>query len=389
MGYADPAESRQPLVSPIHPACVYTFPDIDAIERFYSGAESGHVYARDGHPNADRLASQLTHWHAAEWGQVCSSGMAAISATVLPILLTGDRILISDRLYGKTTQLLRAELSRFGVRGDTVDVTDLDAVREALTQPTRLMFVESVSNPLCRVADVPALARLTREHGARLIVDNTFCTPMLMRPLELGADLVIESLTKMIGGHSDLTLGFVAGRDSDLGEAIRATISTWGFASNPFDCWLAERGLLTLDLRVRAATQNAARLAAWLRERSEVVRVMYPGLDDHPDHEQVGRLLPQGCGSMLAFEVEGGQEGVNRFMRAAPGIPFSPSLGHSTTTCSHPWSTSHRPDAPAVRRRQGISEGLIRLSVGVEPYEVIQHEMERGLAGVASVAESG
>src|SRR5438128_1998575 len=236
-----------------------------------------------------------------------------------------------------------------------------------------------MSNPMVRVVDIPNLATLAHRHHCRLVVDNTFATPALTKPLELGADLVMESLTKMIGGHSDVTLGLVCGNDDELLPALTASVSIWGLASNPFDCWLAERGLATLELRMHAASQNAARLSEWLAEQPGVIRVVYPGRLDHPDHRLAPEILRGGFGNMLCFELEGGRDAVNRFMHQAPGIPFSPSLGHCATTLSHPATTSHRYASPAERRRQGITDGLIRLSVGPEDVERIRHEMKKGL----------
>ena len=182
----------------------------------------------------------------------------------------------------------------------------------------------------------------------------------------------------MIAGHSDVTLGLVCSNDADMLPAINTAVSIWGLASSPFDCWLAERGLATLELRLRAACQNAEQLADWLGDQSGVSRVWYPSRADHPDHKLAGRVLAGGFGHMLCFELAGGRDAVNRFMHAAPGIPFSPSLGHSTTTLSHPATTSHRYVSPAEKKRQGISDGLIRLSVGVELLEQIQAEMQKG-----------
>jgi cystathionine beta-lyase/cystathionine gamma-synthase len=367
-----------PLVPPLYTSSVYTLPDLDALDRIMNAETPGFIYARDGHPNARQLAAELAARHAASWGVICGSGMAAISALVLPLVGQGERIVASNRLYGRTTQLFKEDLARFGVQTDLVDANDLDAVRAALAKPARLLFVETMSNPLCRVVDIEELARLAHAADCRLAVDNTFATPVLCRPLDLGADLVMESLTKMIGGHSDITLGFVGGRRDLLPEVSRA-VSVWGLASNPFDCWLTLRGLPTLALRMKAASANAQALADWLVRQRGVTRVVYPGRDDHPDYALASRVLMGGYGHMLCFELDGGREAVNRFMRRAKGIPFSPSLGHTATTCSHPATTSHRYASPAEKRRQGITDGLIRLSVGVEELGHIQEEMARGL----------
>jgi cystathionine beta-lyase/cystathionine gamma-synthase len=368
-----------PLVPPLYQSSVYALPDLDALDRILDERQPGYIYARDAHPNGSNLAAQLAEWEGAQWALVTSSGMAAISAIVLATVQQGQRILTSHRLYGRTAQLFQQELPRFGVQATFVDTTDLEQVRRALETPARLLFVETLSNPLLRAADLASLAPLAHETNCLLVVDNTFATPVLVRPLELGADLVMESLTKMIGGHSDVTLGLVCGRNDMLPEVSQVS-SIWGFASNPFDCWLAERGLSTLRLRMTTASANAAALADWLAQRPGVTRVVYPGSADHPDRELAGRLLQGGFGNMLCFDLAGGREAVNRFMRGAPGIPFSPSLGHTTTTCSHPATTSHRYVSPAEKQRQGITDGLVRLSVGIEELADIQKEMSKGLA---------
>jgi cystathionine gamma-synthase len=368
-----------PLVPPLYQSSVYTLPDLDALDRIVNAEEPGFIYARDGHPNARALAEELARLEGAAWAAICGSGMAAITASILPLVQQGDRIIASNRLYGRTTQLFGQELPRYGVETVFVDTGDLKQVRAALEQPAKVLFVETMSNPLLRLSDVEALAKITKERKCTLIVDNTFATPVLYKPLDHGADLIMESLTKMIGGHSDVTLGLVAGKQPDLLPQVSAAISIWGLASNPFDCWLAGRGLATLPLRMKAATANAAALANWLAEQPGVSKVVYPTRGDHPDHELAKRLLPAGAGNMLCFELKGGRDAVNRFLRAAPGVPFSPSLGNTTTTLSHPGATSHRYVSPAEKKRQGIGDGLIRLSVGVEELEQIKAEMKKGL----------
>jgi cystathionine gamma-synthase len=387
--------ASRPLVPPLYPAAVYTLPDLDALDGIMDGDNPGFIYARDAHPNSTDLAGRLALLEApnepTRWGIVTASGMGAITATLLAMLQAGDRIVASDKLYGRTAQLFQQELSRFNIRIDWVDATDPYAVNKALQTPARVLFVETMSNPLLRLVDVERLAGIAYDRGCKFVVDNTFATPILVRPLELGATVVVESLTKLIGGHSDVTLGAAIGTDPELLPGITQTASIWGLSANPFDCWLTLRGLATLDLRVRASTATAGTLADWLARRSGVSRVVYPGRKDHPDFALARTLLPYGAGNMLCFELAGGRDAVNRFLRQTapqpatqttpptPGIPFSPSLGHTGTTCSYPAGTSHRYVSPAERKRQGITDGLIRLSVGVEPLEVVQAELARGL----------
>jgi len=371
-----------PLAPAFQPSAVYAIPDLDAVDAIYDGAP-GFIYARDGHPNARELAAKLTQLHRGNWGVVTGSGMGAIVAAILPEVTSGDRILLSSRLYGRTNKLVLKEFSRFNVTAAAVDVTDLDAVKRALSAgPFRLLIVETISNPMCRACDLAALAAICQSFGTKLVVDNTFASPVLCRPLELGADFVMESLTKIIGGHSDLILGYLGGSDPSLFARVGDAVSTWGLAAGPFECWQTLRSLETLDLRVRESDRNARRIADWLVERPGVSNVIYPGLKDHPDYDLVRRVLPDGVGHMLAFELIGGRDAVNAFLRSAPGIPFCPSLGHATTTLSHPDTTSHRYESAEEKRAQGITPGLVRLSVGCEPFEAIIAEMGRGLAAL-------
>ncbi len=312
-----------PLVPPLYQSSVYTLPDLDALDRIMDGEEPGYIYARDGHPNARMLAAKLAHYEGGQWGVITGSGMAAISAILLATLQNGNRVVASNRLYGRTTTLLEQELTRFGIKTVFVDTNNLDEVRRALRSRTRMLFVETMSNPLLRVADLRQLAVLAHENSCLFVVDNTFATPVLVRPLELGAHLVMESLTKMIGGHADVTLGVVCGREDYFTEVNQAT-SVWGLASNPFDCWLAERGLSTLVLRMRTAMNNTANLAQWLKEQRKVTQVVYPGLQEHPDHQLAGSLLWGGYGNMLCFELAGGRDAVNRFLARPGASPSAP-----------------------------------------------------------------
>src|SRR5262245_39571940 len=254
-----------------------------------NGEEPGFIYARDGHPNARQLGERLAEIESAAWGVVCGSGMASISALLLSLTRQGDHVVASNRLYGRTSQLLMEQICNFGVQTQFVDINEPGQVGQALAGgKKRLLLVETLSNPMLRIADVPALAKLARAHDCLLIVDNTFATPVLCRPLEDGADFVMESLTKMIGGHSDVTLGVVCGGKPEdavkekkgpstldpVRASIEQTVSIWGLASNPFDCWLAERGLDTLELRTRAACDNAMSLAEWLAVQPGIGRVI-------------------------------------------------------------------------------------------------------------------
>lgn len=376
-----PLGPARPVAPPLFTASVYQLPDLDALERISSAAEPGFIYARDNHPNGSQLETELAHLEGAKWAIVTGSGMAALSIACLAALAPGDRLVVSDQLYGRTSQLTQQELPRLGIATDVINALDLKAVEAILNRPgappAKMLIVETITNPLMRVTNVPELAKLCQRFGTKLLVDNTFATPALFRPLEHGATQVMESLTKVLSGHSDVTLGFLAGND-DAESRLRQIRSVWGFHGAPFDCWLTLRGLETFELRLREACRNAAELANWLASQSGVSRVLYPGQSDHPDGHLVRERFGGLGGTMLSFELPGGRDAVNRFLKTGL-VPFCPSLGDVKTSCSYPYGTSHRYVPEAEKARLGITPGLVRLSVGCEPLTELHMRMARAL----------
>ena len=379
---AFPQSATAPLVPPIVPSAVYIARDVDQMNGVYEGQERGFTYAREGAPNAEMLAGKIAALEGAETGLITSSGMSAVAAIVLGLLKAGDHIVAGNQLYGRTLRLFSQELPRLGFAAELVDASDVAAVEKAIRPDTRIVFVEVVSNPLLRVADIASLGALARARGVLLVVDNTFPTPLALQPLSLGAHVVFHSITKMLAGHSDVTLGVVCG-PQDLMTPIRDAIVTWGLTGSPFDCWLAERGMNTLELRVARATANAAALADLLAGHAAVGRVFYPGRTDHPDHAVARRLFGERFGSMVTFELGGGRDTVNRFMHALASIPFAPTLGDVSTIISHPAVTSHRGLTAAAREALGIREGTIRVSVGVEEFPLLEGEFKTALETVS------
>jgi len=367
-----------PLVPPIMPSAVYIARDADQMNDVYEGRHQGFTYAREASPNADLLAAKIAGLEGAELGLVTSSGMSATGAIFLGLLKAGDHILASNQLYGRTSRLMTQELPRMGFATDLVDASDVAAVERALRPNTRLLLVEVVSNPLLRVVDVAALAKIANARGVLLVVDNTFPTPLTLQPLKLGAAIVFHSVTKMLAGHSDVTLGVVCG-PRQLLTPIRDAIVTWGLTASAFDCWLAERGMNTLELRVARANANAVALAGFLGGHTAVKRVFYPGRADHPDHQVARKLFGQSFGNMVTFELRGERDAANRFMRALESIHFAPTLGDVATIISHPAVTSHRGLTPEGREALGIHEGTIRVSVGVEESQLLIDEFKAAL----------
>lgn len=368
----------RPHAAPIFPTSVWACSDPAQAGSMLGGTLPGYVYQRDGHPNADQLVSKCCELHRAEQAVITSSGMSALSAAVLSQLQTGDHVLLSRHLYGKSLYLIGTECARLGITSSLVDTCDLRAVADALQPATRMIVVETIANPRLQVADIGSLSDIAARNRAHLLVDNTFATPILCRPLTLGADLVLESITKMMNGHSDVILGMLAGFEHNWSR-VPGVVSAWGLASAPFECWLASRGLATLAVRMERACATALKVAEYLAGRRDVVRVDYPGLSSHPDHALATRLLGGRFGSIVTFHLPGGTAAAARFMRAAPSIPFCPSLGEVSTTLSHPESTSHRGLTVEQRTALGIDGGTIRLSVGIESADYVLDALHEGL----------
>lgn len=395
-GGAMPPSASRPVVAPLHPSVVYASASADALDAQYEGRVAGYTYAREGHPNADMLAEKIDWLEGGEGGLITGSGMAAISAMFLGLLSRGDHVLAGDQLYGRSLRMLTRDLPRLGIETSFADAGDADAMAAALRPNTRIILVEAVSNPTLRVADMKGIAALATGSDVLLAVDNTFTTPAMFRPLESGGDIVINSVTKFLAGHSDVTLGYVTARNADHRQAMRDAAVTWGLTPSPFDCWLADRGLHSFDLRFAEAERSAAAIADHLSGHiaggGGIRRVLYPGRVDHPDHDRAQALFGGRYGNMVTFEIagaknsgsenSGGRDEVNLFIEAAAGIPFAPTLGDIGSTLSHPASSSHRGLSVDERAALGIGEGMFRLSVGIEPVEMLIGELDAALAAV-------
>ncbi|MEM7271249.1 MAG: aminotransferase class I/II-fold pyridoxal phosphate-dependent enzyme [Pseudomonadota bacterium] len=369
--------------SAIQPSVVYRSTDADELDAQYEGRETGYTYSREGHPNWTVVAEKLDWMEGVspEWGRgvVTGSGMGAVSAVMLAMLRQGDQIIAGGQLYGRSLRMLKEDLPRLGFETSLADPTDAAAIEAAIRPETRAILLEVVSNPTLRVADIDGVAKVAAAKGVMLIIDNTFTTPRGFQPFQHGADVVIQSLTKLLSGHSDAMLGYAVAKNPSLNEAMMTRAVTWGMTPSPFDCWLAERGLATFELRFDRASATAAALADMLAGADGVKSVLYPGRADHPDHNRAGDLLSGRFGNMVSFTLDGGRERVNRFLRAASNIPFAPTLGDIGTTLSHPPSSSHRALSEAERLAIGIEEGFIRVSVGIEDQDLLLGEIEQAL----------
>lgn len=364
-----PQTVSRPVVTSLQPSVVYAAESPDMLDDQYEGRAEGFTYSREGHPNATVLAGLIDQMEGTEEGLILSSGMAAISTAFLAFLKAGDHVIGGNQLYGRSLRLLKEELPRQGIQTSLVDVCDADAVAQAITSQTRMILIEVVSNPTLRIADVSSIAALAKQHGILLAIDNTFTTPRGFAPFDAGADIVIHSITKMLAGHSDAMLGYVAAKDPAHRQRLYDVGVSYGFTPSPFDCWLAERGLYSFALRYDRAEENAKQLAAYLRTLSSVERVLYPTSPDHPDQERAADLLGERGGHMVSFEIAADRPKVSEIVQKLRPLNFAPTLGDINTTISHPPSSSHRALSAQERLSLGITEGFFRVSVGVEPID--------------------
>ena len=380
-----PVVDQRPNSVPLYLSASFSADDASELGSILTGTTPGYAYARIENPTGAALAAAIAEVEGAEAGRVFASGMGAIHAALAAVLHAGDHVLATAAIYGSTRSLLVNQFGRLGVATTFIDATDLAVVDAALAAtPTRVLYVETISNPTIVVSDIAALAGIAHARGALLIVDNTFASPYLCRPVELGADLVVESATKYIGGHSDVLAGVVAGSRELIGAVRLVEIDTGGTLS-PLSAFLVLRGLTTLAVRMERHAATARVLAAWLEAEPAVERVLYPGLASHPQHDLASRQFPVG-GGMLAFEVVGGRAGGGAFIDALTIPELTATLGSIHTIVAHPPTTTHRQLTDAELERAGIAPGLLRCSVGLEDLDDLRLDFAAGLSAASSAA---
>ncbi len=376
-----PRIDQLPTSVPIYQTATFASSDADELGRVAADPRAGYAYSRISNPTTTALGDAYAELAGGAAGLALASGMGAIHAALASLLRAGDRIVAPTALYGSTRAQLLRTFGGFGVRVDIVDTTDLDAVASALSAaPTRVLYAETIANPTTYLADHAALAELAHRVGATYVVDNTFASPYVCRPLELGADLVVESATKFLGGHSDVIAGVVAGSSERIAEVSRVQIDT-GATLGPLEAFLVLRGILTLAIRAERHARTALGLATWLEVQPGVRSVLYPGLPSHPQHDLATRQFRPGvAGGMLAFEVEGGRTAGRAVIDALQLPELTASLGSVHTMVVHPPSTSHRQLSEAELQQTGITPGLLRVSVGLEDLEDLEADFGDALA---------
>lgn len=365
---------------PIFTTSSYVFDSAaDAAARF-AGESPGNVYSRYTNPTVRSFEERLAALEGGEAAVGTSSGMAAILSTCMALLAAGDHVICSRDVFGTTTNLFARYMAKFGVAVDFVPLLALEQWQAAMRPETKLLYIETPSNPLCEVADIGQLAQLAHAGGALLVVDNCFCTPALQRPLELGADIVIHSATKYLDGQGRCVGGAVVGSQALMNEML-VFMRTCGPTMSAFNAWVFLKGLETLRLRMEAHSRSALALAQWLQQQSQVRRVYYAGLPDHPGHDLASRQQ-RAFGGVLSFEVHGGRDAAWRCIDATRIMSLTANLGDAKSTIVHPATTTHGRLTPAQRAEAGISDSLIRVAVGLEDVEDLRADLQRGLEAV-------
>jgi len=358
----------------------YVYETAEEAEQTFKGKSRRYIYSRYANPTLATFESRLALVEGAEFCRGTASGMAAVFAALIAPLRAGDRAVAARALFGSCHYIVAELLPRYGIETEFVDGTDLDQWAAALSRPAHAVFVETPSNPTLGIVDLAAVSALAHAAGARVVVDNVFATPILQKPLQLGADIVVYSATKHIDGQGRSLGGAILTNDGALvDDHLTPFLRHTGPALSPFNAWLLAKGLETLDLRVRRQSANARVVADFLAGRSEIARVLHPGRADHPQHALAARQMADG-GTMVAFEVVGGREGAFRFLNALELIDISNNLGDAKSLITHPASTTHERIGADERARMGIGDGLLRLSVGLEDAADLTDDLARGCA---------
>ena len=380
LGY-DPASEQGALTPPIYQTSTYAFETVEEGAEYFAGTKPGYVYGRTRNPTQALLEQRVASLEGAEAGLAVASGMAAISSTLWTLLKAGDRVIADKILYGNTFTYF-SRLPRYGIETEFVDLGDPSALAAAASKPFQAVFFETPANPNLRLIDIAAVARVARKADAITIVDNTFATPVLQRPIEHGADLVVHSATKYLGGHGDLLAGIVVGK-ADQVKDIRMNGLRYltGGTLSPLTAFLVLRGLKTLELRVTQHSRSAAAIVDYLGRQAAISNISYPALSGHPAREVFLRQMSAG-GGLISFELDGGIERGRKFMNALKLIHRAVSLGDAETLIQHPASMTHASYGAEERARHGISDGLIRLSVGLENSEDLLDDVDRALRGL-------
>lgn len=363
---------------PIFQSSTFSFPSAEEGAARFAGEQSGYIYTRMDNPTINALEDCIAALENGYAGMATASGMAAITTVYLALLGQGAHVVGTDSVYGPTRMVLEKEFSRFGVAATFVDTSNLDSLKRALRANTRMLFVETPANPTMTVTDIREAAEIAHRHDAMMVVDNTFASPYLQRPLDLGADVVVHSMTKSINGHSDVVAGMIITKNEKLYKRIKPVLNLFGGTMDPHQAWLVLRGVRTMPLRVERSQENAQKMASFLQQHTKVTWVRYPGLPDHPQHA-IAKKQMDGFGAMICFGVKNGLEGGKTVMNNVRLFTLAVSLGGVESLIEHPASMTHATVPRHEREQAGIVDELVRISVGCEDFNDLWDDLDQAL----------
>ncbi len=375
-------EFENPLGSatvPIYQTSTFMFESADHGAKCFSGEEDGYIYTRIGNPTIHALETLVADLESGTKGIATSSGMAAVNTIYMALLSKGDHIVSSAAVYGPSRVVMEQHWSRFGVESSYVNTANLEEIKAAIKPNTKMLYVETPANPTMDISDLVECAKLAHEHNIILVVDNTFCSPYLQRPLELGADVVFHSMTKFLNGHADIVAGMIVTKDDALGTKLRSMMITLGCNMDPHQAYMVIRGIKTLGIRIERSQSNAMKIAEYLENHPKVAWVKYPGLKSHPQHELAKKQMG-GHGSMISFELKGGLKAGKILMDNVKVSILAVSLGGVESLIQHPASMTHSKVSAEAKIKAGITDGLVRYSIGIEDVEDLISDLEQGLA---------
>ncbi|OGU56254.1 MAG: methionine gamma-lyase [Ignavibacteria bacterium GWF2_33_9] len=369
------------VITPIYQTSTFKFQDASHGARLFKGEEKGYIYTRLGNPTIETLEDALAIIEGGAKALACASGMAAVHTLLAGTLQSGDHVVCSESVYGATQTILANVMTRFGIETTFVDTSDLAAVRNAVKPSTKMIYVETPANPTIVISDLEEIGKIAKEHNCIYALDNTFMSPVLQRPFDFGVDYSIHSMTKYLNGHADVVAGAIIVKDEGNYSPMRKMLNHFGGTINPFDAFLVHRGLKTLKLRVMAAQDNAQKIAEYLEHHPKVENVMYPGLKSHPQYE-LAQKQQLGSGSMISMELKGGFDAGVKLMNSIEIMQLAVSLGGVESLIQHPASMTHAGMSPEARLQAKITDGLVRISVGIEDVDELIVAMDKALAGV-------
>jgi methionine-gamma-lyase len=372
-----------PVVPPIFQTSTFAFDSAEHGAALFAGERKGYIYSRMGNPTAAALETSIATLEGGHKALACGSGMAAIHTALAALLQAGEHVVCSEAVYGPTSTLVSKFLSRFGIESTMVDTSDTDAVAKAMRPNTKVVYVETPGNPTLVIADLEAICKRAHEHGAAVVVDNTFMSPILQQPFRWGVDVVVHSLTKFLNGHADVVGGVIVAKNEEDYARFRTTLNHFGGVLPPFESFLVHRGIKTLALRMQRHCENGLRVAEYLEGHSQVEWVRYPWLKSHPQHE-LARKQMTGGGAMISFGLKGGIDAGRRMMNAVRLCTLAVSLGGVETLIQHPASMTHASMGAEARRQAQIDDGLVRLSIGVENVDDLLADLEQALEAAAA-----